>query len=401
MRVADFYTHPRQRKKQLLYLTVCDPDLQVTGATVRMGAFVKHLVQYYDVTLVNMAGSGYHVDPAISERFRRSNSYPGLCRRFSVPFSKSGYFLFSPTLYRAANKMLRNGSFDYILADYGLAAVYGTWFASVYNIPLIYSSHNVEFRMYIECSRYDFRRAMLAPYVYSAERAACRASSLVVAISNNDARQYRKWIGTDKIEVIPQGFDPELCNPLYAPPPALPATIVFVGNFRSEHNRSAARKIVKEILPIITRTLPDTKFQLIGADPPEDLKLPNVDCPGFVDDLGPYLRRANLVLAPMPFAHGMATKIVTALAFGKTVLATPEGASAISCKYRQLAVAPLEAFPGRILELLATRPTVDGGEFKALCEEFAWSKLIARLHRRIEESCPQPVSRGTAEAKVC
>src|ERR1043166_2117807 len=37
-------------RKKLLYLAVCDPDLEVTGATVRMGAFVKHLGRFYDVT---------------------------------------------------------------------------------------------------------------------------------------------------------------------------------------------------------------------------------------------------------------------------------------------------------------------------------------------------------------
>jgi hypothetical protein len=103
----------------------------------------------------------------------------------------------------------------------------------------------------------------------------------------------------------------------------------------------------------------------------------------------------------MAFAHGMATKIVTAMAFGKTVLATPEGAGAISRKYRQLVVAPLEAFPARIVELLATRPAIDRGQFTALCEEFSWSSLIARLHRRIEECCVLPSAGEAVKAKVC
>jgi hypothetical protein len=170
--------------------------------------------------------------------------------------------------------------------------------------------------------------------------------------------------------------------------------VLFIGIFRSETNRQAALQIVNQILPQVIPARPDTKFQLIGANPPEDLKGPNVECTGFVDDLAPYLRRANLVIAPMPFAHGMATKIVLALAFGKTVLATPQAVGAISQKYRQLVVSQLEAFPSTIVQLLARRPSVDATEFAALCEEFAWQNSIARLYLRMEErfglARPQP-----------
>jgi hypothetical protein len=394
-------TKLNQRKKKLLYLAVCDPDLQVTGATVRMGAFVSHLGQFYDVTLVNMAGSGHRVEREIEQRFRDRDNRLGVTQRVRVEFSQSGYFLFSPALYRKADRFLRNGSFDYLLADYGLAAVYGNWFARRYCIPLIYSSHNIEYRKYLDATKYDFRRGMLTPYVYWAERAACRAAKLVVAISEKDSAEYAKWVPRDRIEVIPQGFDPIVSNPFYDPPAGSPPVVLFVGSFRSESNRQAARQIAKEILPKVIQALPDTKFQLVGADPPDDVRVPNVECTGFVDDLGPYLRRANLVIAPMAFAHGMATKVVLALAFGKTILTTPEGLGAISRKYRQLVVAPLESFSHQIVELIATRPPVDGGEFPSLCDEFAWPNLIARLYRRIEEYCAQPNQALSLQPDVC
>ena len=69
--------------------------------------------------------------------------------------------------------------------------------------------------MYLNLSKHDFRRAMLVPYVYWAERAACRAASLVITISEKDRRQFANWIASDRIEVIPQGFDPELAHPFY------------------------------------------------------------------------------------------------------------------------------------------------------------------------------------------
>jgi hypothetical protein len=375
------------RKKKLLYLAVCDPDLEVTGATVRMGAFVSHLSRYYDVALVNMAGSGHRVAPAIEERYRDRDNRLGVTRRERVDFSPAGYFLLSPTFYRAARALLKKTPFDYLLADYGLAAVYGKLLSRRYRVPLIYSSHNVEYRMYRDLSKHDFRRSVLAPYVYWAERAACRAARLVITISANDRKQYARWIPSDRIEVIPQGFDPKLANPFYESPPSSPPVVLFVGSFRSENNRRAGRLIVEEIAPAVLQMRSDVKFHLIGADPPSDWRGANIDCPGFVDDLKPHLKRANLVIAPMPFAHGMATKIISALAFGKTVLATPEAAAGIPSGHRQLVIAARDAFARTIVELLACRPAVEASGFAALCTEFGWPNLISRLARRIEECC--------------
>jgi Glycosyl transferases group 1/Glycosyltransferase Family 4 len=389
------------QRKKLLYLAVCDPDLEVTGATVRMGAFVRHLGRFYDITLVNMTGSGYRVNPEIEEQCRDRENRLGVTQRVQVQFSQAGYFLFSPTLFRRANRLLQSGSFATLLVDYGLAAIYGRFFAGRYSIPMVYSSHNVEYQKYREQMKTDFRRGLLAPYVYWAERAACRAAKLVVAISESDRREYAKWIAPNKIEVAPQGFDPDVCNPFYPPPPISPPVVLFVGNFRLEHNREAARLIVKEILPEVIRARPDVKFQLVGAEPPVDLTGPNMEYTGFVDDLGPYLRRANLVIAPMPFGFGMSTKIVSALAFGKTVLTTPQGAGAISRKYRQLVVSSLDGFASRIVDLLATRPPVDVQDFATVCDEFAWPSITARLYRRIEECCSPDgmlIARRKAEA---
>jgi glycosyltransferase involved in cell wall biosynthesis len=274
--------------------------------------------------------------------------------------------------------------FDYILADYGLAAVYGTRLAKRYGIPLIYSSHNLEYRMYLDLIRYDRRRALLAPYVYGVERAACRAAQLVVVISEADGRAYEKWIGPEKIMVIPQGFEPDACHPHAVSPSTSPAVVLFVGSFRDPTNCDAARYIVREVAPAVLRARPDTIFQFIGAHPPDDLAGPNVACLGFVDDLVPYWRRANVVIAPMSVAHGMATKIVMALAFGKTVVTTPQGAGAIPQTYRQLVVTPLESFATEIGAVLSHPVPLQARDFSRLCDDFGWPSLMDRLYKRIE-----------------
>jgi glycosyltransferase involved in cell wall biosynthesis len=373
--------------KKMLYLAVCDPDLPVTGVTLRMGFFVKHLSRFYDITLVHMAGGGHAVAPEVEERFRDRNNHLGISQRIRVPFSQPGYFLFSPRLYHEADRLLQTGAYDYLLVDYGLAAVYGILLARRYHLPLIYCSSNVEYRMYLEMSRHDPRRLLLAPYVYWAERTVCQMANLVVVVAEKDRQEYAKWIPQDRIAVVPQGFEPELIHPCYESPPPSPPIVVFNGSFKDQNNVQAARQIVRDIVPKVAQTFPDVVFQLIGADPPNDLQGPNVELTGFVDEIDSYMQRANLVIAPMPYAHGISTKVVSGLAFGKTVLTTPSVAKGMPNTYQHLHAAPLEEFADKIIELLKLHPTVNLNEFTKLKRDFAWPDLLAQLQQKIEVSC--------------
>jgi glycosyltransferase involved in cell wall biosynthesis len=371
--------------KKLLYLAVCDPSLPVTGATVRMGAFVRYLAQYYDIALVHMAGSGHTIDPEIEARYQDNGNPLGLTHRIRVPFSSMGYFLFSPTLYYQADLLLRATAYDYLLVDYGLAAVYGVALARRHNIPLIYSSSNVEYRMYLDMSKHDIRRLLLAPYVYWAERRICHMADLVVTVSEQDRQVYTQWMPSERIEVIPQGFEPKDAHPFYDKPPINPPIILFVGSFKDQNNIQAAKYIIKEIAPKVRQVLPDVVFQLVGNSPPGELQTSdNIEVVGFVDELHSYWQRANLVIAPMPFAHGISTKVILGLAFGKIVLTTPQVAAIMPRFYENLHSAPLESFAERIIDLLTTASTLSKGNFRSLCQDFAWPDLIERLHKKIE-----------------
>src|ERR1041384_1729079 len=53
------------------------------------------------------------------------------------------------------------------------------------------------------------------------------------------------------------------------------------------------------------------------------------------------------------------------MAFGKTVLTTPEGAGSIPQRHRQMVVSPLAGFADRLVGLLAARPAAAAGGFPA------------------------------------
>ena len=380
-------------KKKILYLALSDPDLAVTGVTVRIGGFVRNLAKFYDITLVNMTGSGHKAPPL-----------PGptaidalVQQRVQVPFTQVGYFLFSLPFYRAAKELLEQNQYDYLVADYGLAAVYGLKLAKRYNLPLLYFSSNVEYQMYWELGKHDVRRRVLAPYVYWAERAVCRAASCVTTVSDRDRQAYAQWTDADKIISIPQGFDPEEMNPFYPPQASEPPIILFTGSFRDENNRQAARTIANAIAPAVANIIPNAKFQLIGSDPPPDIAGPNIECLGFIENISPFVQRANVVIAPMPFGHGISTKVVLGLTYGKTVLTTPQVAGGMPRQYEQLHVASIDDFANKLITLLRAQPTVSRQDFETLCQDLAWPDLMARLHHRIEALTQPQVSEATVE----
>jgi glycosyltransferase involved in cell wall biosynthesis len=376
-------------RRRMLYLSMQDPDLENNGTTVRVGAFVKNLARHYDLSLVHMAGAGHRVDPAIEARFADRDNRLGLIERVRVEFSKPGYFLFSPALYRAADRMLGAERFDVLIADYGLAGLYGRMLAARHSVPLVYSSHNVEYRLYWTQRFSDPRRGLLTPFVFWAERAACRASTLVVAISEADRQAYARWVPDERIELLPQGFDPEVFHPFYAAPPETPAVVLFVGSFRDGYNVQAGEAIVRQIAPAVARLRSDVIFRLVGAGAPAEWAGGNVEVSGFVDDIAPEYRRANLILAPMPYGAGMATKVVQGLAFGKTVLATEGGAGSIPRRFRQMVVAPVDRFPAEIVRLLSASNSVDSDDAAELRAEFGWPELMSRLQQRLEGVLPE------------
>ena len=142
--------------------------------------------------------------------------------------------------------------------------------------------------------------------------------------------------------------------------------------------------------------IPDVTFQLVGSNPPKGLEGPNVECLGFVEKITPYVQRANVVIAPMTFGHGISTKVVLGLAYGKTVLTTPPVAGGMPRPYELLSVASLNQFAEQRIKILKERPTVNAQSFEMLCQDLAWPDLIARLNQHIESSTVSPTSKPVA-----
>jgi glycosyltransferase involved in cell wall biosynthesis len=381
-------------KIKLLYVSIHDPHVPLTGTGARVGAFVNQLAQRHHVDLVYLDGSGQPPSAKLSAHY--ANSVTGVASKTRIPYSQRGYFLFSPDLYRAAAARLERERYDYIICDYGLSALYGLLLSRRFRTPFIYSSHNIEYRANLGKARTDPRRWPLALYMYLAEKSAVKQARCVVAITPADADDYARWIPREKMLVIPQGFDEREFNPRYEPPRNARKTILFCGNFRIPMNRDVVYTVMDHILKPVLARYPDALFRFVGAWPPEDIRHPNVEFTGFLEDYPGALKSADVVISPMLVGYGFPTKITEALACGKPTITTPVGGRALENDYRILKFAEIDAFADAICNALAEQQPVTDVDHEKVRTRYAWHAIVGRLSDWIENDARQ-LRRGSPE----
>jgi glycosyltransferase involved in cell wall biosynthesis len=369
-------------KKALLYLSVYDPHVPLTGAGVRGAEFVNTLAERFILDLVYIDGSGHPPNPELSKIF--ASKVKGVREKVVIPFSQKDYFIFSSGLYHAARKLLNENRYHAILCDYGLSSVYGLRLSKQYGTPFIYCSHNLEYKQYWGKAKKDKRRYIFIPYVYWAEKNGVKKCKILVPISENDAEYYTRWTRREKMVVIPQGFDESIFNPFYEPIKNDQKIVLFCGNYNIQTNLDVVSVTMEQILNRVLQECPNTKFQFVGSNPPTNIHHPNVEFTGFVEALPPYLRPADVVISPIQQGWGMPTKIIEALACGKLTIATPVAARSVPRDFKRLQVVETDQFAPAICRALKGEKMVSAVDFENLKAKYSWRSNILKLADKIE-----------------
>ena len=370
-------------KKRMLYLSVYDPHVPYTGAGVRGGEFVTNLSHSFEIDLIYLEGSGHPGDRELEQKFEWRVT--GVRSKKQIPFSQKDYFLFSDTLYQEAERLISIHTYDVVLTDYGISALYGLKLRRKYGIPFIYCSHNVEYRQYLGKAKKDRRRYILVPRVYHIEKTGVKKCKLLVPISDADAEFYSKWKDKSFMHVVPQCFNQEIFNPFYQPSQNDIKKVLFYGNYNISTNRDAVYAACDQVVDQVISKFPGVKFQFIGANPPTDIRHPNVEFLGFVEHIEEYLKSCDVMMSPILAGWGMPTKIIESLACGKPIVATEAAARAVPKKYRTLHIVPISQFADKIIALFHENRPVDPIDFELLKQEFTWAGAISKLADRIEQ----------------
>lgn len=368
-----------ERKPVCLYLATYDPTASSTGTSTRGRLFLRDFVDRYETHLVYMREK--------EAEGRDLELRAQLASVTEINYSPWSYFFFSSKLLRAAREKLARYPARFIFADFEKAGFYAHCVSRKSGPPYIYNSHNVEYLRYLDLASRNPLRYFFVPYVYLLERIACRNALFTVSISEPDSRSFRRWTAADKVIVAPCAFDEDLMRPDSKGTEGDRPIVLMVGNYRNPGNRDAAYALVERIVPPVVERFPDVLFRCIGSNFPEGLTHPNVVSPGFVDDLLAEYARAWVVIAPISIGGGIKIKVIEGLASGKFVVATPKAMEGIRPDgLENLAIVPIDGFPGAIIDALEKRPRRTVRNWEVLSRGYGNKTQLAQLAERIERN---------------
>lgn len=248
--------------------------------------------------------------------------------------------------------------------------------------PLVWDINELEVLHYSRMAPSAGTRARWAAW-RALEECAARQSSVVVAISEEEARWCDRLLPSTRgrVRVVPHRVpsapilrpDPPCdgsLGPTWHPESGL--RLVFVGNMSAKHNRIAARWILDRLagdleLPARILLIGPGSESLSGAERSEVVV---VECLGPVDDLSSVVRPSDIALAPLGAGAGVKTKVLDYLALGCRVVATPVALEGID-DAPGVTLASLESFPAAISALWGAGETAQSQQQRSR-DQAAW-----------------------------
>jgi len=356
---------------RVLFVSPVVPYPPITGVRVRMFNLLQELSKRHEITLVcfdELLNVRVDLDHVL-ELCNNAHVFP--TRRPTTPANILDYFVHgksasvaiftSPRARSTIARLVAETNFD-------LVNIHSFYTAhnlpSSCNLPIVIVDHSLQFIMtQRHCNitsgvvraafRIDSRRAKR--WLIQA----WRQDDVCAAVSEAERQIASTLVPSKPIHAVPNGVDESYFR--YVDPSARsPATILFVGNFRSFVNCDAIRYFVDEIFPIIKEKVHEAELWVVGNDPPPEIRRlarrPSVQVTGTVPDVRPYLAAASVFICPLRTGSGTRLKILEAMAMGLPIVSTTIGAEGLNVKDKVhiLLANDQSAFAEKVVRLLTT-----------------------------------------------
>lgn len=216
----------------------------------------------------------------------------------------------------------------------------------------------------------------------------------IIAITERDAEIFRKMLPGKPVMTAGVSFKPAGDSESAGPGNH---EILFVGG-RGTGNEDAVRHFVTGIFPIIRKEIPDAVFTVLGV--PQTLKNEFPDTPGlnlieFIDNLGPYYKRAAAVAVPLRYGTGFKIKVGEALSYGSAVIMTNPAAQGLpegdgSAYLIRESPADFAEAVVRVLKDTALRASMKKNALRFTAEMLNGDRIYAGLMRMLDGALPAP-----------
>jgi len=359
----------------------------------------------------------------LSRRISKRRSLVNCLRTLPTHLPLQSAYSWQPELMRDVEQLAHAHAFDVAHVEHVRAVRYGMFLkrslasengeAST-RLPIVWDSVDCISHLYRQASRQSrclkgrLMGALDAARTEKLEAVAARTFDLILLTSMLDAEALTKVCSTygdlrpSNLRVLCNGVDLEYFSPDYTP--REPATLVYTGKMSYHANITAARHLVRDIMPFVWSSMPEVSLQIVGKDPPAGVRelgddriigtagRPRVAVTGTVDDIRRFLRSATAAVAPIPYGAGVQNKVLEAMACGTPVVGSPVAVSALRVKpgINVLVGDTAESFAAQIKAMLANRQLRDrlGAAGRRYVEQHhSWDVAAAHLEGLYQEAC--------------
>jgi sugar transferase (PEP-CTERM/EpsH1 system associated) len=239
-------------------------------------------------------------------------------------------YFYSAELQREIHKALSTRSYDRIFVYCSAMAQY-LESPEVAKIPMVVDLVDVDsdkWRQYAGYARFpcSFVYHREATSLREYERTVCQRASCVAVTTEREARLVREICPAAAVHVIPNGVDRDYFNPGPAGGQTADPTVSFTGDMSYFPNEQAVVFFARQVLPLIRKKLPKTRFLIVGRQPTSNVQrlraIEGIEVTGLVPDVRPYLAQSQVSVAPFSIAAGIQNKVLEAMAYCLPVVAT-------------------------------------------------------------------------------
>lgn len=269
---------------------------------------------------------------------------------------------------------------DYALVHFDTISLI-PFIRAIGNLPTVLDHHNIESHMLLRRAENESSR-FKSWYYYqegkrleSYEQRLCPGFDLNITCSEMDKERLLRIAPDCHAEVVPNGVDVNYFRSTASEVDG--KRLVFMGTLSWYPNREAVLFIANELWPKLKESIPDIRFDIIGANPPKQLL--DLACTddhfvvhGFVDDPRPLISAAAVFICPIRDGGGTKLKILDAFAMGKAVVANPVACEGINVDNGNNVI-----FANDVSEYTA--------QIKRLVEDSAYRKQIGLAARSLVE----------------
>lgn len=386
-------------KKKIFFLVSRVPFPLEKGDKLRAYYQLKELSKIYDVCLVCLSDKKYDENSinelkkyAVDVKVFKLNKFKILINLFLAIFSKLPFqtkYFYQKKIQKKIQKIIVNFQPNYIYCQLIRTTEYVKY---IHDIPKTLDYMDALSKGMLR--RAEINKGIKKELFLTEGRRLIEYENRIfdyfdhhTIISKQDLN-FINHIDKNKIQIVENGIDDSFLN--YKNQEIKKEfDLVFVGNLNYPPNIEAVEFIVKDLIPLLRKKIPDIKILISGFDPSQKLEKmilnqPEITLKKSVKDIRESYASGKVFIAPLFIGTGLQNKILEAMAMNLPCITTNLVNSAIQAeKDKEIIIANSpENFINAIKELLGDEILFNSISTHAkefVSQNYSWEKSIKKI----------------------